>query len=355
MRKRTFIALAGLAMLPFTAHAQGVDVKAAFIYVGPIGDAGWTYAHEQGRLEMAKLPFVKESTYIESVPEGADAARVIRSVANKGYNLIFTTSFGYMDPTLDVAKSFPKVTFLHCSGYKTSKNVGNYFGKIEQARYLSGIIAGSVTKSNTLGYIAAFPIPEVIRGINAFALGAQSVNPNAVVKVVWSNTWFDPGVERSAAESLLSVNCDVLAMHQDSPAPLQAAEKAGKFCMGYNTDTPSFAPNGYLCAPVWNWGVYYTEAAKKVHEGTWQPSADWWGIDTGMVDLGPMTAAVPDAVKALVEAKKKELVDGTFKLFSGPIKNQEGKEIVPAGAVMSDEDQLKMDFFVEGVQGSLSK
>ncbi len=352
--KKILAAVAAFIALPMAIHAE-VEVKAAFIYVGPVGDAGWTFAHDQGRKEMAKLPFVKDATYIESVPEGADAARVIRGVAQKGYNLIITTSFGYMDPTVEVAKSFPKVAFLHCAGYKTKPNVGTYFGKIEQPRFLSGMIAGKVTKSNVLGYVAAFPIPEVIRGINAFALGAQSVNPKAVVKVVWTNTWFDPGVERSAAESLLSVDCDVLAMHQDSPATLQAAEKAGKFAMGYNCDMPTFGPKGYLCAPVWNWGVYYADAAKKVHEGTWKAGADWWGIETGIVDLGPMTAAVPDDVKALVTAKRKEMIAGTFHHFTGPIKNQEGKVVVPEGKVLPDEEELKMDYFVEGVKGTIAK
>lgn len=359
--KKTLFALAALCALPMLScskkeSAGGGDsgFKAAFIYVSPVGDGGWTFAHDQGRKEMAKLPFVKEAFYMESVPEGADFARALRGVAKKGYNMIATTSFGYMDATVDVAKDFTDIKFLHCSGYKTAPNVSTYFGKIEQPRYLSGMVAGKLTKNNTLGYVAAFPIPEVIRGVNAFILGARSVNPDVKVKVVWTNTWFDPGVERAAADSLLSVGADVLAMHQDSPATLQAAEKAGKFVIGYNTDMQSFAPKAFLCAPVWNWGVYYSDAATKVHEGKWTSGEDWWGIDKGIVDLSPMTALVPEDVKALVLAKRQEMVDGKANPFAGPIKNQEGKEVVPAGSALPDKDILSMGYFVEGVEGTIS-
>ncbi len=335
--------------------AWAKDLNVAFVYVGPVGDGGWTYAHDLGRQELAKLPFVKKTQYIESVPEGADATRVITNLAQKGYNLIFTTSFGYMDPTIEVAKKFKDVVFMHCSGYKTAENVGNYFGRMYQARYLSGIIAGSMTKSNIIGYVAAHPIPEVIRGINAFTLGVRSVNPNAVVKVVWTNTWFDPATERNAAESLLDVGADVLTMHQDTPATLQAAEKRSKFVIGYNTDMRKYAPNGFLTAPVWNWGVLYKEIATQVSKGTWKPSAIWWGIETGIVDLAPISEKVPAKVVEKVKAEKANIIAGKNKIFVGPIKDNQGKLVVPAGKVMSDQELLSFNFFVEGVQGTIKK
>ncbi|MGB9731170.1 MULTISPECIES: BMP family ABC transporter substrate-binding protein [Calditerrivibrio] len=331
------------------------DLNVGFVYVGPVGDGGWTYAHDLGRQEMAKLPFVKKTQYIESVPEGADATRVITNLAQKGYNLIFTTSFGYMDPTIEVAKKFKNVVFMHCSGYKTADNVGNYFGRMYQARYLSGIIAGSMTKSNIIGYVAAHPIPEVIRGINAFTLGVRSVNPKAVVKVVWTNTWFDPATERNAADSLLDVGADLLTMHQDTPATLQAAEKRGKFVIGYNSDMRKYAPNGFLTAPVWNWGVLYKEIATQVSNGTWKPSSIWWGLDKGIIDLAPLSPKIPSEIVKKVELEKRDIISGKNKIFVGPLKDNSGKIVVPARKVMSDQELLSMNFFVEGVQGTIKK
>jgi basic membrane protein A len=336
-----------------TVYAK--DLMVGFVYVGPVGDGGWTYSHDLGRQEMAKLPFVKKTQIIESVPEGADAVRVITNLAQKGYNLIFTTSFGYMDATLDVAKKFKNVVFMHCSGYKTAPNVGNYFGRMYQARYLSGIIAGSMTKTNIIGYVAAHPIPEVIRGINAFTLGVRSVNPKAVVKVVWTNTWYDPGTERNAADSLLDVGADVLTMHQDTPATLQAAEKRGKYCIGYNSDMRKYAPNGFLTAPIWNWGVIYKEIATEVSNGTWKPSSIWWGLDKKIIDLAPISNKVNNATIAKVNQARKDIETGKNRIFAGPIKDQNGKLIVPKGRVLTDEELLKINFFVEGVQGSIKK
>lgn len=331
------------------------DLKVGFVYVGPVGDGGWTYAHDLGRKELEKLPFVKETRYIESVPEGADATRVITNLAQKGYNLIFTTSFGYMDPTIEVAKKFKDISFMHCSGYKTSENVGNYFGRMYQARYLSGIIAGGMTKSNIIGYVAAHPIPEVIRGINAFTLGVRSINPKAVVKVVWTNTWYDPGTERNAAESLLDVGADVLTMHQDTPATLQAAEKRGKYSIGYNTDMKKYAPKGFLTAPIWNWGILYKEIATQVSKGTWKPESIWWGIDKKVVDLSPISEKVDKKIIERVFSERKNIEQGNNKIFTGPIKDQTGKVIVPKGKTMTDAELLSMNFFVEGVQGTIKK
>ncbi len=309
----------------------GKDIKAAFVYVGPVGDAGWTYAHNEGRKAMAELPYVKETNFIESVPEGAESTRIITSLAQKGYNLIFTTSFGYMDPTLEVAAKYPEIAFMHCSGYKTSENMGNYFGRMYQPRYLSGMVAGKMTKTNIVGYVAAFPIPEVIRGINAFTLGVRSVNPDAVVKVIWTQTWFDPAKERDAAESLLDVKADVITMHQDTPAPLQAAEKRGAFAIGYNSIMQEQVPGAWLTAPIWNWKAVYNKTAEEVHNGTWKSEAIWWGgMQEGLVDIAPMSDLVPADVQALVNEKKAMIASGEFAIFSGEIKDNKGNVAVEA-------------------------
>ena len=354
MKKMALLFLVLFAM-SFTSVAGAKDIKAAFVYVGPVGDGGWTFAHDLGRIEMATLPFVKKTTFIESVPEGADATRVIMGLANKGYNLIFTTSFGFMDPTLDVAKRFKDVTFEHCSGYKMSENMGNYFGRFYQGKYLSGIVAGAMTTSNIIGYVAAYPIPEVIRGINAFTLGVREVNPEATVKVVWTQTWFDPGLEREAADSLLDVGADVLSMHQDTPATLQAAEARGKFAIGNDSDMRQFAPNAFLTAPIWNWGVLYKQIATEVHDGTWKPEEIWWGMETEIVQLAPISNKVPQKIQDLVAEKKQALVDHKLQVFTGPIKDQSGKIILAAGKTYTDKELLSMNYFIEGVQGAVPK
>ncbi len=353
--KRITIFILTAFFLSIAVGSFAKDIKAAFVYVGPVGDGGWTYAHDQGRKEMEKLPFVKKTTYIESVPEGAESTRVIMSLAKKGYNLIFTTSFGFMDSTLDVAKRFKDVVFEHCSGYKTSENMGNYFGRFYQGKYLSGIVAGAMTKSNIIGYVAAHPIPEVIRGINAFTLGVHLVNPKAVVKVVWTQTWFDPGLERNAADSLLDVGADVLSMHQDTPATLQAAEARGKYAIGNDSDMRQFAPNAFLTAPVWNWGVIYKYIATQVHNGTWKPEEIWWGMEKDVVKLAPLSDKVPADIKKLVAKQKQAIVDGKFKVFTGPIKDQSGKIVLEKGKTFNDKELLSMHFFIEGVQGHIPK
>ena len=354
MKKVTLLFLM-LFMLSLASVVCAKDIKAAFVYVGPVGDGGWTYAHDQGRIEMEKLPFVKKTTYIESVPEGAEATRVIMGLANKGYNLIFTTSFGFMDPTLEVANRFKDVTFEHCSGYKSSENVGNYFGRFYQGKYLSGIVAGSMTKSNIIGYVAAYPIPEVIRGINAFTLGVREVNPAATVKVVWTQTWFNPGLEREAADSLLDVGADVLSMHQDTPATLQAAEARGKFAIGNDSDMRQFAPNAFLTAPIWDWSVLYNYLATEVHNGTWKPEEIWWGMDKGIVKLAPLSDKVPQTVQDLIAEKRQAIVDHKLQVFTGPIKDQTGKVILAQGKTFGDKELLNMNFFIEGVQGTIQK
>ncbi len=344
---------------PTAVQSGGEKLKVAFVYVGPIGDAGWTWAHDQGRQALEKnLPYV-ETAYQENVPENAaDAERVIRDFAQKGYKVIFTTSFGYMDPTINVAKDFPNTVFIHISGYKTAPNVGTGFGKIEEPRYVSGLIAGKMTKTNLLGYVAAFPIPEVIRGINAFTLGVRAANPNARVKVVWTNTWYDPQKERQAAEALLDGGADVIAQHQDTPGPAQAAEARGKYAVGYDADMSKFAPKAVLTSPIWNWGVYYTDVVKRVKEGTWKSEQYWGGWKDGVVDLAPIGPMVPDDVKKMAEdeiAKFKSGEKTIFTIFTGPLKDQTGAEKVPAGKSMTDQEILNMNWFVEGVEGTIPK
>lgn len=335
--------------------ASDEKIKVAFVYVGPIGDAGWTYAHDQGRLDLMKnMPNV-ETSYQESVPENpADAERVIRDFAQKGNKIIVTTSFGYMDPTINVAKDFPDTTFVHISGYKTADNVSTAFGKIEEPRYVSGLIAGKMTKSNTLGYVAAFPIPEVIRGINAFTLGVRKSNPAAKVQVVWTNTWYDPQKERQAAQSLLDGGADVIAQHQDTPGPQQAAEAMGQFGVGYNADMSKFAPKAVLTSPIWHWGVYYTDLVKQVQAGTWKSNQYWGGWKDGLVDLTPIGDMVPADVKTMAEgeiAKFKAGDETIFTVFTGPLNDQSGAEKVASGTAMTAEELLSMNWFIEGVEG----
>ena len=327
-------------------------VKAGFVYVSPVGDAGYSYAHDLGRKVVDALPFAT-TAFVESVPEGADSERVIRNMARSGFDIIFTTSFGYMDPTIKVAKEFPDVDFMHCSGFQKSENVSNYFGRIYQPRYLTGLVAGSMTKSNKLGYVAAYPIPEVIRGINAFTLGVREVNPEAEVRVVWTKTWYDPALEKDAAKSLLDAGCDVIAQHQDSPAPQEAAQEAGAYSIGYNSDMSSFAPKAHLTSAMWNWGPAYVKMVEDVRDGTWKGDQSyWWSIKDGAVDIAPMGPMVPEDVKAMVNAHRDELLAGKDTIFKGPIKNQKGEVVIAEGVIPPDTDLLGMTWFVEGVVGT---
>ncbi|MBA4358202.1 MAG: BMP family ABC transporter substrate-binding protein, partial [Desulfovibrio sp.] len=323
------------------------EIKVGFVYTSPVGDAGYSWAHDQGRLAVSRMEGVKTS-FVEAVKEGADSERVIENMARGGYDLIFTTSFGFMDPTMKVAKDFPNVKFMHCSGFKSGPNVSNYFGRIYQARYLTGMVAGSMTKSNIIGYVAAFPIPEVIRGINAFTLGVRSQNPKAQVRVVWTKTWFDPALEKDAAISLLDVNADVIAQHQDSAGPQEAAQQRGKYSIGYNSNMASFAPKAHLTAAVWNWAPLYEAIVKEVRAGTWTGDrAIWWGMETGIVDIAPFGPMVPKAVQDKVLAQKAEFMKGVDKVFVGPIKDQGGQVKIPAGVKAEDKELLGMTWFVE--------
>ena len=334
-----------------TTIVQADELKVGFVYVSPIGDAGWSYAHDKGRMYIDSMDGVTTS-FVEAVAEGPDSERVMLNMARKGYDLIFATSYGYMDPMLKVAKQFPKVIFMHCSGFKKDTNMGNYFGRMYQARYLSGLVAGSMTKSKTLGYVAAFPIPEVIRGINAFALGAQSANPDVKVRVVWTKTWYDPATEKEAAKSLLDVGADVIAQHQDSPSAQEAAQEKGVYSVGYNSDMSQFAPKAHLCAPIWNWGPFYKEIVEKIQQGKWESQSYWYGLEHGIVDLSSMGEMVPQEVQKRVLAKKNEIASGKTKVFVGPIKDQAGKLRIAKGANASDKDLLGMTWFVDGVIGT---
>ncbi|WP_201008948.1 BMP family ABC transporter substrate-binding protein [Paenibacillus glycanilyticus] len=325
--------------------------RVAFVYIGPPGDGGWTFEHDNGRKYMEEKLGIKADT-VENVPESADAERVITELA-QNHDIIFTTSFGYMDPTLNVAKKFPNVKFMHTAGYKTADNMSTYFGKNYEASYLTGIAAGKMTKSNVIGYVGAFPIPEVIYNINAFALGIQSVNPDAKVDVVWSNTWYDPTAERQAAISLLDKGADVLLAYQDSPATLQAAAERGALAGGNDSDMTRYAPDAYLTNPTWNWGPYYTKVVQSVIDGTWKSEQFSGDMVDGMVGLAPLGPSIPDDVKKLVEDAKAKIISGELDVFSGPITDASGTAKQEAGQTMSLEQILEMNWFVKGVEGTI--
>jgi basic membrane protein A len=327
--------------------------RVAFVYIGPPGDGGWTFEHDKGRKYMEDKLGIKADT-VENVPESADAERIMTELA-QNHDLIFTTSFGYMDPTLNVAQKFPKVIFMHNAGYKTAPNMGTYFGRNFQGSYLAGIAAGKTTKKNLIGYVGAFPIPEVIYNINAFTLGAQSVNPNVKVNVVWSNTWFDPTTEKQAAISVLDKGADVLMAYQDSPATIQAAAERGAMAGGNDSDMNRYAPDAYLTNPTWNWGPYYTKVVQSVIDGTWKNDQYLGSMKDGLVDIAPLGKKVPDDVKKLVEDSKAKIISGALNVFKGPITDASGAVKIPDGKTMTDAEVLEMNWFVKGVEGTIPK
>ncbi|MFN9211778.1 MAG: BMP family ABC transporter substrate-binding protein [Betaproteobacteria bacterium] len=330
-------------------------LKVGFVYVSPVGDAGWTSQHNAGRLEMEKALGDKvTSSFVEKVPEGADAERVIRDLASTGHKLIFTTSFGFMNPTLKVAEEFPQTHFEHATGYKTAPNMANYNVRFYEGRYLAGMLAGKMTKSNTLGYVAAFPIPEVLQGINAFTLSARSVNPKAQVRVIWVNSWYDPGKERDAANTLLKQQgADVVTHHTDSTAVVAAAEEAGKMAVAYHSDMSKFGPKAQLGAVTHHWGAYYTKRAQEQLDGKWATGSVWMGMKDGAIKLEAINPSVPKDVADMVTAKGQEIVEGKFQPFTGPIKTNDGKEVVPAGQSLTDEQLGQMNYYVQGVVGKV--
>ena len=348
--------LAGVSLACAGAVQAADDLKIGFVYVGPTGDAGWTYSHDEARKYVeSELGNKVKTSYVESVAEGADAERVIRNLAKKGHDLIFTTSFGYMNPTLKVAKKFPKVKFEHATGYKQSRNVGTYMARAYQGRYLTGLVAGKMTKTNTIGYVGSFPIPEVIRGINAFTKGVREVNPQATVKVLWVSSWYDPAKEREAAETLILQNADVLTQHTDSAAVIQTAEAKGKYAIGYHSDMSAYGANAHLTSAVHNWAPIYLAKAKAVLNDEWKKEDLWYGIKEGVTDIAPYNNAVPADVRAMVDAKKEALKSGTSKVFEGPVKDQSGTVRVTKGATMSDGDLKGFNWYIEGVEGKLPK
>lgn len=354
MLKYLMGAVAAAALLASPANAQQ-KLKVGFIYVGPVGDFGWSYQHDQGRIAIEKALGDKvETSYIENVPE-TDSARSIEQLARTGHKLIFTTSFGYMEPTLQVAKKYPDVKFEHATGFKREKNLATYSAKFHEGRYVIGQIAGKMTKSNVIGYVGAFPIPEVVAGINAFYLGAKSVNPNVKIKVVWANTWFDPGKEGDAAKALLDQGVDVLSQHTDSPAPLQQAAARGKLAFGQASDMSKFAEKNILTSIIDDWGPYYVERTKLVLEGKWESKDTFDGIAKGKVKMGPY-ANMPDDVKALAQATEKAIAEGKMDPFKCPVVAQDGKTVeCKGGDKLSDEQVTSMNFYVQGIDDQLPK
>ncbi len=343
------------APAPAAAEAPKTEpLKIAFTYVGPVGDGGWTFAHDNGRKAVeAEFGDKVMTTYVESVPESADAERVLRDLASNGNTLIFGTTFGYMEPMLKVAADFPDVKFEHATGYKTAANMRTYDSRTYEGAYMAGVIAGSMTKTNTLGVVASIPIPEVIRNINSFTLGAQSVNPAVTTKVVWVNAWFDPPKETEAATSLINGGADVLMQNTDSSAVLQTAEKMEKRAFGWDSDMSSYGPKAHLGSAVINWGPYYIKATKDALEGTWSTGGVWWGHKEGAIDMVSIADDVPADVKAKIDTIKAGLKDGSFSIWKGPILDQSGKEVLAADAVADDAFLGGIKFYVKGVEGQL--
>lgn len=349
------LAIAGLTAVGMGAAFAAEPLKIGFVYVGPVGDHGWSYQHEVARRAVQeKFGDKVVTSFVENVQEGADAERVIRNMAKNGNKLIFTTSFGFMNPTLKVAKEFPKVTFMHATGYKRAKNVGTYLNSVYEGRYVAGVMAAKLTKSKVIGYVASFPIPEVIRDVNAIQLALNKYNPGATVKVVWVNSWFDPGKEADAANALMDQGADVMFQHVDSPATAQAAERRGVYAFGYASDMAHFAPKTILTSMVNNWTPYYIKTTQAVIDGTWQSEDHWGGLADGTLQL-PMSKVVPAAVKKEAEEVIASIKKGAFQPFTGPIKDKSGKVRIAAGKTATREEIAGMNFFVEGVSTDLPK
>ena len=332
------------------------QTKVGFVYVGPVGDHGWTYEHDQGRKAVEKEFGNKvKTTYVENVSEGPDAARVIQQLARAGNDIIFTTSFGFMNPTLKVAKRFPKVKFEHATGFKRAANVATYSARFYEGRHVIGLIAGKMTKTNTVGYIASFPIPEVVRGINAAYLAAKSVNPKVKFKVIWVSTWFDPGKEADAAKALIDQGADVLMQHTDSPAAMQIAEKQGIMAFGQASDMSGFGPTAQLTSIIDDWAPYYIARVKAVMDGTWKSQDTWDGIGPGMVGIAKFSKKIPEDVRKMATKARDNLAAGKLHAFTGPINKQDGSAWLKAGQTAPDGDLAGMNFYVQGIDGSIPK
>jgi basic membrane protein A and related proteins len=351
MKKLLAIVAAGM-MLATSAFA-GDTVKVGFVYVGPVGDHGWTYRHDIGRQDVeAHFGDKVETMYVESVSEGPDAERVINSMVLQGADIIFTTSFGYMDATLKIAKRYPDVKFEHATGYKQAPNMSSYGLRLYQARHVQGVIAGLMTKTNKICYVAAYPIPEVIREINTYYLGAKSVNPDVDIDIVWVNTWYNPGKESDAAKVLMSQGCDMVAQHTDSPAPLQAAEQQGKHGFGQASDQRKFAPDAQLTATIDNWSPYYIRKVQAVIDGNWESENYFGHMNEGVVQMAPFTN-MPFNVRAKAQAVKDAINNGEFFAFTGPIYDNEGNLQLADGEVATDMQLNSMNYYVEGIDAKV--
>lgn len=330
--------------------AANNDIKVGFVYIGSINDGGYTQAHDKGRLAIEEQLGVK-TAYIENVEENVSAVTtaIDTLIEENGCNLIYTNSFGFMDGTLQMAKDYPDVKFAHCSGYQRLDNMSTYFGKAYQARYLTGIVAGMKTEKNYIGYVAAKPIPEVIRGINAFTLGVQSVNPDAKVEVYFTNTWYDPTEEKNGALALLNKGVDVIAQHQDTTAPQVAAQEKGAFCIGYNFPTPDAAPEAYLTAACFDWATFYVDDCKRAIDGTWTSRAYWEGLSEHMTYVDTLTSLCAEGTQEKVDAAQAAIIDGTLEPFTGPLYDQDGNLKVEEGVKMTDDEIWNMDWYVQGV------
>lgn len=336
------------------APAKAEPLKVAFAYVGPVGDGGWSFAHDTARKKVQEEYGDKiVTTFVESVPEGADAERVLRDLASQGNKLIFGTTFGYMDTLQKIAPDFKEVKFEHATGYKTSETVRTFDSRTYEGAYLAGVIAGGMTKSNTLGIVGSVPIPEVIRNINSFTLGAQSVNPKITTKVVWVNEWFSPPKETEAATSLINGGADILFQNTDSPAVLKTAEEKGARAFGWDSDMTAYGPKAHLGSAIINWQPYYSKAVKDVLEGTWTTGSSWWGVKEGAIDLVSVADDVPAELKAKVDEVKAGLKAGTFQIWKGPIATNDGKEILAADAAADDAFLAGINFYVKGVEGKV--
>ncbi|MDA9404237.1 BMP family ABC transporter substrate-binding protein [Bradyrhizobium sp. CCBAU 45389] len=355
MRKSLLALASGLLLAGSISAASAADkLKVGFIYLGPIGDLGWTYQHDVGRQALVKeLGDKIETTYLENVPEGPDAERAIEQLVRAGNKLIFTTSFGYMDPTLKVAKKYPNVHFEHATGYKRDKNMSTYSAKWYQGRYIQGLIAAKMSKSGVLGYIGSFPIPEVVSGINATILAAQTINPNIKVKIIWANTWFDPGKEADAAKALIDQGADVIMQHTDSPAAMQIASERGKLAFGQDSEMIKFGPKTQLTSILDTWGPYYIERVKAELAGTWKSEDTWGGLDSHMFAMAPYTN-MPDDVKKMAEDAQAAITAGKLHPFKCPVIGQDGKEVeCKGGANLADGQILGMNFYVKGIDDKL--
>jgi len=354
MMRRTVLATAAALALAGPAAAQQDTAKVGFIYVGPTGDFGWSHEHNIGRLAVEEHFGDKvETTFVESVPEGADAERVLSQMALSGHDLIFTTSFGYMDPTLNVAARFPNVKFEHATGYKRADNVSTYSARFYEGRAVIGHIAGRMTETNKIGYIASYPIPEVIRGINAAFIHARKANPDVEFSVVWAYTWFDPAKEADAANALIEQGVDVIMQHTDSTAPMSIAEDRGIIAFGQASDMINFGPNAQMTAIIDNWAPYYIERVQAVLDGTWESTDTWDGIGAGMVKLAPFSDRIPADVAAEAQALADSIAAGDYHPFTGPLDKQDGTPWLAEGEVADDGTLLGMNFYVEGLTGAI--